>query len=681
MVPGGDRRRVAGVVLASDGRPAAGARVEARGEYFDLMRLPVPSGTADSAGRFDLGPQPSIEIVVVARPANGVGWADQKLDLRKVAPWPDPEAVELRLQDCEAVVRGVVVDVEGHAVPSAEVAVLRWDRLNPNPLGLEHVDASGRFRTCRPSRDRLTVRAKGFAETNVPPGEPPAGHRIVLVAESTISGEVQGPDGTPVPGAKVWMWRQSDGPAIEQLGTAVAMSDAEGRFELVGLLPGRHVLGAAASGLRSLWSAMPLTPAEADAKQIAIVTVAASERLDGVVVHLGACRRLTGVVLDHDGDPVSGASVFHQTTAADGSFALECIGPGTIDVEVNSFKIEDLIVPAGHSDVEDFVVELPAGPVVVVQVVRGRAAVAGAMVNGQATDTNGHARLHARARDRVQVVVEHEKVLCKQDISVGEDGDVLLPIDLDTCAPGAGRVRGRVISRDGQPVTTTEICLRGKSSLRTFVDFEGAFVLAEVPPGRYTIQPGCGDNNEIFATTDASAPFDVASGQTVEREIRIAAQLTTLAGEVTRPDGGTRVAQVCLDGWSHACQITGSDGRFSFDGIADGPRRISVVALDGLYAHRYGLAPSKDIVIPVVAPGTVQVTAADPPGECTANLMGIEPHHSQSLDGRFVFEKVEAGEYRLQVSCAHGAVIGAVDATVHPGKSTMVSVRLTPRGP
>jgi protocatechuate 3,4-dioxygenase beta subunit len=112
-----------------------------------------------------------------------------------------------------------------------------------------------------------------------------------LIAAARIAGQVVDEAGQPVPSARVRANR--DALAIWMPGQGEPV-DGEGRFELIGLEPGRHGVGAEAPGF------VPAT---------ATVELKSGEQVDGLVLRLARGASIAGTVLDDRGRPVAGARV------------------------------------------------------------------------------------------------------------------------------------------------------------------------------------------------------------------------------------------------------------------------------------------------------------------------------------------------------------------------------------
>ncbi len=205
--------------------------------------------------------------------------------------------------------------------------------LPPRPLAVS--GAEGRFliRTADPDSTVEICRDGFLVETLPRPlGARPA--EVVLHPASRISGRVLAPDGSPVRGAAVSAqdprWVPSDvvlddlpapRPCPRSEPSLETSTDAEGRFTLVPLRPGRYDVSATAPGYRKSGSGRHL-----DLKT--------GEELAGVEVRLVPGAMVRGRVATPTGAPIAGAQVSspddHASTRTDaqGAYRLTGVSPG-----------------------------------------------------------------------------------------------------------------------------------------------------------------------------------------------------------------------------------------------------------------------------------------------------------------------------------------------------------------
>jgi hypothetical protein len=163
---------------------------------------------------------------------------------------------------------------------------------------------------------------------------------------------VLGPDGTPVPGAEILVGDEQthsmtadDAEVLTSAPPRSTWTDDRGEFALDAIATGKVPVMARAKGFTTWKGSAEI----------------ASHRTTHIVVDLAAGSVVRGVVRDGEGHPVSSASVasgsygdfasLYTKTRADGSFALERVAAGRVDVRVDAEALGDartqLEVPPG----------------------------------------------------------------------------------------------------------------------------------------------------------------------------------------------------------------------------------------------------------------------------------------------------------------------------------------------
>jgi Carboxypeptidase regulatory-like domain len=269
----------------------------------ELEREALPRSLA---GEFELrGVKEGVHLVRV-----GAKHEDRDVDAYQYVTVPAAEPLEFVLPVPDLVLRGTVLDVEGHPVEGARVASgLRGSTVQVAP------DGSFELRGLPSRRTSLSASAPGYhgesVEVDVRAGHPDV--QLLLVRLARIRGHVIDPSGQPFPGARI-------ADSFERGANYVA-SDHEGRFELE-LSPGHHFLRAMGGG-------------HADGEELGL-TLAPGEEREGFVLRLRPACRVVGRVLDADGQPVHEAYVsalFESVlTAEDGGFVFETCPPDPIRV-------------------------------------------------------------------------------------------------------------------------------------------------------------------------------------------------------------------------------------------------------------------------------------------------------------------------------------------------------------
>ena len=175
----------------------------------------------------------------------------------------------------------------------------------------------------------VSVRAEGFGwasqavEIEVDPRE--YQQDFELVRGVPVTGLIVAPDGTPVPGAEVWIGAQRDA-----WDGSTGLSDDDGRFAFDSVPPGRTQAGGEKEGF---------------APATTVFTVPEHGRAGELLLRFPVARTVRGVVRDEAGQPLPGVSV-----AARQNF--DYVGSSGRSNELGEFEVTDL--PEGMLSMEAF---------------------------------------------------------------------------------------------------------------------------------------------------------------------------------------------------------------------------------------------------------------------------------------------------------------------------------------
>jgi hypothetical protein len=347
------------VVRAGDGSPVEGARVTAhRG---DAMFGGGNTAITDASGQFrisQLSPgayKPGVEGDDVF----GMGAEQVVLGLGETSA---PIVIEAHA--ATTVEGAVVVSPGGGSCRRGEVT-LRPAAGEREPRGEIEADGRVRVRGVLPGTYAVKVRCEGFvaAESYAPvvvEDKPLAGLRWEVAPGQAIRGVVVTAKGEPAPGVRVAPRIKAEPGKAPPRGSGPAMADtdARGRFELTGLVPGDYELRGGSN--------QPLE-----------VTLPEGQDLDGVRIELPATGELRGEVRDVHGNPVARAQVSLQApgqrssamTAADGSFHAGELTPGEYRVSASRDGVKLRAPGTGDDDVQGEKVTVTADAVATVKLV------------------------------------------------------------------------------------------------------------------------------------------------------------------------------------------------------------------------------------------------------------------------------------------------------------------------
>lgn len=431
--------------------------------------------------------------------------------------------------------------------------------------------------SAQPARDTPAQAQRGVATT-------PSGR---------ITGRVVTADtGRPVQRARVRL------SAAELPGGRGALTDAEGAFDFTELPAGRYTVAVSKSGFVNIsyGQRRPLQPGTP-------LQLSEGQRLQGLEMRLPRGSVIAGQVLDEVGDPLPGASVRVMAYRyAQGSRQLVPVGSAITD-DRGAYRVWGL--NPGDYYVSAAARNFDIGP-------RGFGGLAGGGPGGgrgragapRTPNVGGSGADPAPANESSEQT-GYAPTFFPGVESAGEARPIAL--GLSTEVPDVtfsvllvrtSRVSGRVVSSDGEPVSTGNLVLmrEGQSAGRPspgagFADrlqWDGTFSFSNVPPGRYLLRVR-GDDWEVprFATLPLTVTGGELSGVNVvllpSASIEGRAIFQRTLGLPPDPTQ-FRIGAPSVDGSNLGAPQNGRverDGQFTLDGVAAGPHWIRTQAPRG----------------------------------------------------------------------------------------------------
>lgn len=541
-------RRIAGIVTTDDGAPVRGASVRLASQASIAGLVAELRLVTDDQGRFDAGVQPALMYLVSAE-APGLTAALEWVYASAPNARPPVDQLRLVLHPCVASIHGTILDTAGGVVAGARISRLEGDIATSG--GVE-ADARGAYELCvPPGGAMIAVTADGYATHT---GQVNVFGRtrrdIELVPGATVVGRVvRAADQSPVAGAEVVLR-----PRDRQGAVLHATTNDEGRFEIDGVVTGRHYVSATADGLASA------EPVE--------VTAEVGAPSDEVMCPLVAAYSVAGKVVEKEsGKPVVGISVRLLSMSdarsptmpwgvsqSDGSFVMERVLPGTYQLLSMEAWREDQPprqVKVEAADVNEVVVEIARGGTVAGRVLHEGKPVSDVWVRLDGSpfraSTNHEGRFtidHVAAGEYKLYAESHRHGAFTRSKSVtvaaGETKNIDLELDL------AGSIEGVVVDQNGAPVPSVFLrftLLGGEDYGAATTAEDGTFAARALSGGgSYVFEVRLHDGSAMVFPPASGKRFPavpVPDGSSHVKDLRVAIQYErmSIAGTVLDAEG------------------------------------------------------------------------------------------------------------------------------------------------
>ncbi len=721
------RGSIAGTVRVKDGGPLAGASVctswFAEGATAEDTREPTCT-TTDAAGGYKL-----TELVPgyhqVGAFASGhipASWRDpeRNRDGVKLKPAEQRVGIDLVLTPGGVELAGVVEDISGGPIADALVSVRSGGGWWSNGArALARSDAQGRFTLwTKPGEVSVSAQAEGYAPGNTDAVAPTKLVEVLLTPESVLAGTVVEAGGkTPVEGAIVTVgdWRSG-----EDSSDASARTDAQGRFRLTRLSPGRYKPLAAAQGRYG-------EPAES-------VLLGLGQTVEDVVIEVHAAATVRGtVVIDEGGGktkPCADGWVGLQenqvgrwegdSADADGKIEITALLPGKYEVDVwcEGFlaqdKYDDVLVAT--ADIDGLVWKVGSGarirgsvktsdgtPVAEANV---SAQTTGGAARGQRSWGNDETKADGTFTLRGLVAGDYNIEVNADDqrapetppkVTVPAGGEATVEVVL----PSSGTITGTVMDTDGKPVRGARVRVAndgwswGGGEGRAGDD--GVFTIKGVRPGERRVVATRGWWNEMRrpGSTDDDVQGErvtVVAGKPASVKLVVEARSGVITGTVTDEKG-----EPVVDAWVIAAReseaagrleggamrnsrwswgrddrpvITGTDGRFKVTGLAPGSYAVRAFRRGGGEAVGEHVKVGGSVALVIKTTGTIAGTVTVPegaalPDEIFLSVVDEKTGFSRRekffrTGGVFTIRDLPAGEFLITADASAGRVTTTV---------------------
>ena len=564
-----------------------------------------------------------------------------------------------------------------------------------------------------------TAMGKAAAPGN---GAPWPGPVLALTAASGLDGWIVDSEGRPVPGAEVTAAVTDldqraqiirNDPAADR-----TRSGTDGGFRLARLQAGiRHDLTVVREGFGSRtvtveWPQILPSSGKPSSGELSV----APERLQIILVPLRAAYAF-GRVVDLEELPIAGAEVrlrpagdererMHQRALEKaleeedpfvgisdetGRFELSALPSSTVDLVAGAPGFASLVVPgislpAQGAEIDLGTVVLERGATLGGRVVDpegvGIAGIGVWQITELGNSPNSALGRLGGAPPQVETAVDGSFEL--NDLAAGSQHHLLFHGDgyltdwrrgvaappgepLTVVLRAGGKVRGRVIDEQGQPIAEGRVAIQparptvgnldvhshSEHARIVLTDEKGAFEIDTVAPGRYEA--------EAFATAYQPSQLlslEVKAGETLDRVEFVLLRGATLQGWVRTTEGEPVGSARVMVGQPAA--ITDSEGFYRVEGIPPGDRMVEVRhRIFNRERREIAIEPGVNTLDMVLKSGhavTGQVLDEEdrPVSQVQITLMGGREYHDDSTttgaDGTFSFPQVAEGTYRLRAT-------------------------------
>jgi protocatechuate 3,4-dioxygenase beta subunit len=602
---------------------------------------------------------------------------------------------------------GTITDTAGKPIVGALVLVRSALHPGDPPLSAR-TDDSGGFRLTPASSGPMHVRVEAphFAPQELKAQQAGKPMLVRLAAGAWIAGVVRdGSTKAPIEGARVQAWTpKAGGPWEPKASLVETRTDAQGRFRLDGLGPGRQVLRATARGYAAQFEVAARTGTSVSfflppgAGVVGRVRDGQDRPVAGAVVEVASAR--SSLLLFE-------AAPRPDETDTEGRFEILGLPPGEYRLTARHREFAPAItaIAVARSAVEQADLVLRPGVEVAGRLVNAeekpvRGSVTFAEVDGQTAPStlvevskslagdDGRFRMaHVPLGRHVLAVVAPGFTPLRVDVTVGTS-----PVDVGDVSLESGLViQGRVVDAGGTPVGEAELKAEpaalprqvyDESGHRTArSDRDGHFLIGGLGEGTYDVTVeayGFGRAVKLINAgarnaTVALEPGVSITGQVVDEGGRPLADYRVVA-QVKLSEDATRGFQR-----PYSQRVTAEDGRFAIDAVAAATYVLDVssaeyesASVDDV-AVRSGAATDVGRVVlraggivrgTVVDGGDVPVAGAQVMAEPrTVRRLVLPPRTTTDGDGGFVLRGVAAG--RAEVTVSHPSYAEATSGPIN----------------
>jgi protocatechuate 3,4-dioxygenase beta subunit len=598
-------------------------------------------------------------------------------------------------------ISGIVVAREGSPVPGATVRI-EWDDYETSV----ECDAGGRFESHAPRGKTLWVSSspEGYAPGGVSVVAPASDVRVTVTPESILAGRVveQGTE-RPIAGVRVYVDRSV---AMDVLDESEATTDAEGRFRLRGLRPGRYEpliysddwrgrAGSVALGYRETSREIRIELTRCPAVRGRVMLPEPLERRGYVRLIAWNGGRRSGTI-EEDGS-------FEVRGVDPGSWLINIDAPPFIEVAARELEVE--------VDVEELLLAVRRGARISGEVLDDEGNPAAASIAlyhggwGRAPTEQAPGRFAydglrpGRYRLTASATGARGRATAELDLAVGEED--IHGLELVLRSRRVSSVRGRLVDADGHPIAGGHASIVGMTS-DSHGSADGSFVIEGTEPGIYTLVPeriGLGEMKKPDGSS-ARVEFEVVDGEDILMEIVVETSDQRIEGRIVDAEGEpfpnvlVAVARETedRDEYEDALSIARNDesvavptnehGRFAIESLARGTYTLVAYRPEGEELIATGVRTDQRVTLMLDAPGTLSGRVK---GATTFELCARRPPQFDrvetvmSRNGSWTIDGLSPGKWSLQIIAAQSSA--SLTVIVRSGRTTDIgTIALEPFG-
>lgn len=529
-----------------------------------------------------------------------------------------------------------------------------------------------------------------------PDGKPVAELSLTLLRGVAVSGQVVDEGGKPVAGARVSY--DTSGFGFGGSGRGEAKSDDKGGFRFAALAPGQYTFGASdGEHVRSLSK-----PIEVGAQPVrdVLITMRSGGSVSGTVVDRAGAAVPFAVlrIAPHPDGGMREAMVGARQVASDERGAFEIRGlprarlqlraegeaatSAILEVSlVEAARREDVrVVLDVEGTISGVVVDEKGEPVPEMQVTcfpdfRAGAKLASFALGGSTSTTSdgsGAFTVRGLPEGSFRLGVERPGAAASYGLAASSKTAKTGDRDVRLVVQPFGRVLGKIVTSDGKPPALAKISL---SMMAPITTRDGAFVLSDLEPARYTVTVHGPDFAELaIGDVEVAAGKDTDLGTlTVSRGRRISG---VVVDEQQRPVAGAKVRagrflvfETGMDGGGvHSTDermgvsstISDAQGAFSLSGLSPTDRaQLAAESATGR-SEVVSIAPGEGDPPPVTlrlrgfgAIGGAVTVNGKPASEIMVSVRHLDGKPAAGLfamsnpDGTYLLERIPEGAYEV----------------------------------